>query len=372
MRQLNLDLQANRIEAVLATHRAPARVLGGVVTPRMVRFHLQPSPGVRVRRLVGLAEELALALDVPGCRIARDNGALAVEVPRPDPAPVSLLPLCARLARIPPCAALIGLDEQGTPLLLSLPSPDVAHVLISGSTGSGKTVLLRALIASLAMHNHLGEVQLILVDPKGRAFGPLARLPHLLCPPVSDGPEIAHRLDWLVAEMERRDRERITAPHLVLAIDELAEVAAVGGGGAIEALTRLTQRGREAGIHVVAATQKPAAALLGPLMKANFPVRLVGSVTSADDARVATGLAGSGAERLLGRGDFLLVVRGQSCRFQAALASDAELRALAEQLHSGGRHSRRWALPAPSEPPPGRLLDVVLRPRRGGTGVRST
>ena len=354
MRPLNLDFQANRIEAVLATHRAPARVLGGTVTPRTVRFHLAPGPGVRVRRLLGLAEELALALDVPACRIARENGALAVEVPRPDPAPVSLLPLCARLARIPACAALIGLDEQGTPLLLSLPSPDVAHVLIAGATGSGKTVLLRTLLASLAMHNHLGEVQFLLIDPKGRGLAPLARLPHLLCPPLSEAPAIMERLDWLLAEMARRDRERITFPHLVLAVDELAEVAAVCGSRALDALTRLTQRGREAGIHVVAATQKPATALLGPLLKANFPVRLAGSVASADDARVATGLPASGAERLAGRGDFLLVVRGQCCRFQAAFVSEAELHAVAERLRGGGRSSRRWT------PPPVPLPSAVF------------
>lgn len=336
------DLQANRIEAVLATHRAPARVLGGVVTPRLVRFHLAPGPGVRVRRLLGLAEELALALDVPGCRIARENGALAVEVPRRDPAPVALLPLCTRLARIPACAALIGLDDQGTPLLLSLPSPDVAHVLIAGATGSGKTVLLRTLLASLAMHNHLGEVQLVLVDPKWRGLAPLARLPHLLCPPLSEASAITERLEGLVEEMARRDREGISAPHLVLAIDELAEVSALCGSRALDALTRLCQRGREAGIHVVAATQKPASSLLGPLLKANFPVRLVGSVASADDARVATGLPASGAERLAGRGDFLLVVRGQCCRFQAALVSEAELRTISERLRQGGRASRRW------------------------------
>ena len=350
MRHLNLDLQADRIEAVLATHRAPVRVLGGVVTPRLIRFHLAPSPGVRVRRLLGLSEEVALALDVPGCRIARENGSLALEVPRADPAPVRLLALCARLAHIPACAALIGIDQQGVPLLLALASPDVAHVLIAGSTGSGKTVLTRCIVASLAIHNHLGEVQFILLDPKGRGFAPFAGLPHLLCPVLSDPQDIRCRLAWLVQELERRDREGITAPRLILVIDELAEVIATAGSETIEWLTRLTQRGREAGIHVIASTQKPTCSLLGSLMKANFPVRLVGSVPSADDARVAAGLAGTQAERLLGRGDFILVVRGQCCRFQAAYVGPDDLRTVVAQLREGRHISRRWLPPAREQP----------------------
>jgi len=338
-------LQADRIEAVLATHRTPARVTGGVVTPRVVRFSLAPMPGVRLRRLAGLAEEVALALDVAACRIARENGSLALEVPRPDPQAVQLLSLSARLARIPPCAALLGLDEQGAPLLLALGSPDVAHVLVAGATGSGKTVLLRTMVASLAMHNHLGAIQFVLVDPKGRGLEPLAGLPHLLFPVAARPEQVAHRLEWLVDEMLRRDREGISAPRLVLVIDELAEAIAAGGGQVVEALTRLTQRGREAGIHVIAGTQKPSASLLGPLMKANFPVRLVGSVASAEDARVAAGLPGTQAERLLGRGDFILVYRGRCLRFQAAYASPAELAALSARLREGGRTSRRWLAP---------------------------
>jgi len=356
MRRSTLDLQADRIEAVLATHRTPARVTGGVVTPRVVRFSLAPSPGVRLRRLAGLAEEVALALDVAACRVARENGVVALEVPRPDPEPVRLLPLSARLATIPPCAAVLGVDEQGAPLLVALSSPDVAHVLIAGATGSGKTALMRTMVASLAMHNHLGAVQFVLVDPKGRGLAPLAGLPHLLCPVLTKAEEIVGRLRWLTAEMLRRDQEGIGAPRLVLVIDELAEAIAAGGAPVVEALTRLTQRGREAGIHVVAGTQKPSASLLGPLMKANFPVRLVGSVASAEDARVAAGLPGTQAERLLGQGDFLLVYRGRCLRFQAAYASPADLEALSERLREGGRTSRRWL--APQRAPATRLAHM--------------
>ncbi|MCL6431967.1 MAG: DUF87 domain-containing protein [Anaerolineae bacterium] len=346
MRRTYLDLQANRIEVVLASHRAPARVTGGVVTPRQVRYHLAPAPGVRLRRLLGLAEEIALALDVPSCRIARDHGVVAVELPRADPAPVALLPLCSRLGHIPSCTAVLGLGDDGTPLLLALAGADVAHVLIAGSTGSGKTALVRTMVASLAAHNHLGQVQLVLIDPKGRGLLPFEGLPHLLSPICCEAAQIEERLSWLVAEMLRRDREGISAPRLVVVIDELAEVVASVGDPAVEALTRLTQRGREASIHVIAAMQKPSASLLGPLMKANFPVRLVGSVTSADDARVAAGVPGTQAERLSGRGDFVLVHRGQCLRFQAAYITADEVRSLVARLRESGLTAcRRLAAP---------------------------
>ncbi|MGQ9684407.1 MAG: DNA translocase FtsK [Anaerolineae bacterium] len=346
MRRVELEMQANRIESVLASHRAPTHVTGGVVTPRVVRFHLAPAAGVRLGRLNGLAEELALALQAPGCRIARTHGSLALEVPRADPSPVTLGQLRSRLTRVPPCTAILGLEEQGVPLLLSLPSPDVAHVLIAGATGSGKTVLLRTIVASLAMYAHPRQVQLLLVDPKGRGLSPLAGLPHLLAPLVSEGAEVVTALRWLVREMDRRDRQGIGSPRLVLAIDEVAEAIALGGVPVVEALTRLTQRGREAGVHVVAATQKPTAALLGPLMKANLPVRLVGRVVSADDARVATGIAGSGAERLAGGGDFLLVHSGQALRFQAASSDAKDLEAIAHSfvLAAGHREAQLRAL----------------------------
>ena len=149
-------------------------------------------------------------------------------------------------------------------------------------------------------------------------------------------------LEAVVAEMGRRDRAGRSLPRLVVAVDELADLLQTGGKGVAEALTRLTQRGREAGIHVVAATQRPSAALVGGLMKANFPVRLVGSVVSPEDAKVAAGMPGTEAERLLGRGDFLLVAKGQTIRFQAAYAGEGELAGIVEGIRAGGRRRRGW------------------------------
>ena len=337
-----LNMQADRIEAVLARHRVPARVAGGVVTPRLVQFRLVTQLGTKVNKIASLAEEIALALGSREARVYRSGSGINVEVPRPKPALVRLLPLAKRVRQLPPATAILGMDEEGSPLLLRLTAPDVAHVLIAGTTGSGKTALARTLLTSLAMHNRQADVQLVLIDPKGRGFGPLARLPHVLGNVVDSVDEAMEALTWLVAEMERRDRMRIRRPALVVAVDELADLLQVGGKRTEQLLTRIAQRGREPGVHLVACTQKPTAALIGGAMKANFPVRLVGAVNSVDEARYATGMGGSGAEKLEGRGDFLLVARGEVVRFQAAWLGPKDLDLVIQRLWNGTEKSRRW------------------------------
>ena len=350
-----LEFQADRIEAVLSLHKVPARVTGGTVTPRWVRFQVLPAVGAKISKIKGLSEELAAALDAPSCRVSRRGAAVAVEVPRDDPQPVRLLPLYRQLdedgAKVPPITAVLGLAEDGAPLLIRLPSPDVAHVLVAGTTGSGKTVLLQSMILSLAMANPApslfqrnghASLTLVLIDPKGHAFSPFEGLPHLARSVVQDVGEAAEALHSLVRLMEKRgaDAPADGAPSIdtrvVVVIDELADVLMTGGETIRHSLTRLTQRGREAGIHVVAATQKPTAAVLGPLVKANFPVRLVGRVTSVEDARTASGWSGTGAERLLGRGDFLAVAEGRVLRFQVAHVSPEEIREMVTQLAQSG------------------------------------
>ena len=234
------------------------------------------------------------------------------------------------------------IEQNGTPLLLRLSAPDVAHVLIAGTTGSGKTALARTLLTSLAMHNRQGELQLILIDPKGRGFAPLAQLPHVLGE-VAATPQVAvQRLRWLVQEMERRDQANVSRPVLIVAVDELADLLQTGGAAVEAMLTRLNQRGREAGIHLVACTQKPTAALIGGAMKANFPIRLVGAVASRDEARYAAGTNESGAEKLEGKGDFLLVAKGEVVRFQAAWIGPQDLQKITTRLQEGGRGVRQW------------------------------
>lgn len=327
-----LEDLANRIEVVLARHRLPGHVQGGVVTPRLIQFHLVTPVGVKVSKVTGLAEEMALALGCREVRVYRSDGKIHIEAPRPKAEPVRLLPLCEGLEGVPDGTAVLGVDAQGAPLLLRLPSPDVVHVLVAGTTGSGKTALARTVLASLAYYNSPAMLQIVLIDPKGRGFGPLATLPHVQGDVVATPEEGVARLEQVVAEMERRDHAGERSPLLIVAVDELADLMQTGGKQLEAALTRLAQRGRQAGIHLIACTQKPTAALIGGAMKANFPVRLVGAVASRDEARYATGMRESGAEKLEGKGDFLLVARGEAVRFQAAWLGQEDLTAIATTL----------------------------------------
>jgi S-DNA-T family DNA segregation ATPase FtsK/SpoIIIE len=336
MEKQTLNLQADKIEMVLAAHKAPARVWGGRLTPRTVQFHLAPAANTKLARLEALTEEVALALGTPSARLTRMNGTLSLEVPRRDSRLVSLSDLDAhiqndvQLRRIVTAAgtAILGLDSEGVPLLLRLSSPDVAHCLIAGTTGSGKTELARTIIASLILHQKPRDLQLALFDPKGRGLAPFESAPHLLCPIVADPDHTLAKMRYLVSEMERRDQLLVERPHIVVVVDELTDLLQVCGTELELLLTRLVQRGRGAGISVIACTQKPTARAVGGLMKANFPVRLVGRVASTDDARVAAGIGGTGAEKLAGRGDFLLIAGGQIIRFQAALAQASDFAAL--------------------------------------------
>ncbi len=336
MKTFQLDRQADIIESVLAAHKIEGKVWGGAVTPRFIRFDLTTAMGTRVNKVLALREEVAMRLGVPDIRLYRKGDAIRVEVPRTDAAVVRFTVLRKRLKKIPPLTALLGVDEDGSPLLLHIASPDVAHILVAGTTGSGKTALLRTLILSLALYNPQSRLQLALIDPKSRGLSALARAPHLIRPIESDPARAVDLLEGMVVEMERRDRLKISRPAIIIAIDELADLRMVAGKRLENALTRLTQRGREAGMHVILATQRPASAIVGGLVKANLPVRLVGAVTTPEEAKVATGIAGSGANRLRGRGDFLLVARQEMVRFQAAYASNDEIRHLIE------KETRRW------------------------------
>lgn len=345
-----LEYQADQIEMILASHKVPGRVTGGVVTPRWISYQIFPEISTKVSRIVALSEELALRLAVDRVRIARQGPIVQVDVPREDGQVVRLMQLCRGLKEVPKQTAILGMDETGVPLLLRLPSPEVAHVLVAGTTGSGKTALVRSMALSLAMHNRLGEVQMVFIDPKGNGFDPFGAfegqgdsLPHLLRRPVRDVHQAIFLLGEMVEEMVRRDRERISEPRVIIFIDELADLMEQGGKAMDRLMTRLTQRGRSAGIHLIACTQKPLVASIGSITRSNFPVRLVGSVASADDAKIAAGMPGTGAEKLLGRGDFLLVAKGHVTRFQAAYVSEAEIKQIMTRMNTGRRHNHRWA-----------------------------
>lgn len=326
-------LIAQRIEAVYSAHGIPARVWQAAQMPGFTRYVVTPALGTSLRKIVNLDEELALALDAPAVRVIRHRGTLHVEVPRPDPQRVTLAMIMPKVPRYEAVAAL-GIDEFGVPLLLRLPSPRVAHVLISGTTGSGKTELLRTMLVSLALRNRVGRLHIAIVDPKGR-FADLGQLPHLVA--LATEPVLMRDvLRQVVALIERRGAAYIL-PRLILAVDELADVVGYVRD-ALEMIERITQRGRESGVHLLAATQRPSALLIGGNMRANLPTRLVGRVVSPEEAKIASGLAQTGAEQLNGNGDFLLVAGGDTLRFQAALTTATDLAA----LPIGGPMARRW------------------------------
>lgn len=357
------EMQASRIEATLAARNIAARVWDATVTPRYVRYTLTHAIGVDVSRIERLQNDIAYNLNARAVRVYREGGQVCVEVPRDDASRfVEYKELRRRVPRWPKYTALLGVDDADNPLMLRLDSPTVSHVLVAGATGSGKSALLATLVASLLEHNHAGLLQVVALDQKGfkaEWMRGLLAVPTL----VSEDEETLDALDDLVALMLRR-RPGHTAPRIVVLIDELGELC-YRVPAAVQRIVRLTAGGREVGIHVIAGIQRPAARLIGNMAKANFPCRIVGSVTSADDAKCALGVGGSGAEKLLGKGDMILYNHGEMVRFQAAYTSPADLQAIGDALGRISRPVVRVKTPEPLEPPEPpipRELPQVLTP----------
>ena len=346
-----LDRQAGTIEYVLHTHGIRARVDGGKLSPRLAHFHLVLPAGVNPTRLSPLVPEIAGALGVLSCRLAVTEGGVYLEAPRPDPIPVRLLPLVQRVADVvPPATAALGLDTDGTPLLLRLNSPEVDPVIISGGPSSGKSSLLRGMALSLALHNSPERLRLLLLDCAGggAAFRGMEGLPHLACPVASGPVDALVSLRWALRILARRTRMagdeldfddpvegeppfeygplQSEEPELVVLLDGADELCAMtnrrANAEAAETLRRLLLGGPGHGIHMVLSAERPDE-IVGA--GGGWGARIAGRVASPEQARLATGLKGSGAQGLLGAGDFLVTLNSELIRFQAAAVSDAEL-----------------------------------------------
>lgn len=340
------ELMAGRIEQVFVAHSIHARIWEAKVGPRFVNYKATSALSVSAAKVKKLPEDMALHLGVQSVRIARDGGTWVIQVPRDTARFIALPEVAGRMAHIAPNTGLLGIDEEGLPLLIRIDSPDVAHIAIAGTTGSGKSELLRTLLLSFAMFNRPAFLQFALIDPKASKFTALTALPHMWrqCAIATSPADAALLLTALATEMDHRVADGRSSPHILIAIDELADIIQLAGKTVTEPLQRLVQGGRQQGLHVIAATQKPAATLVGGIIKANFPVRIVGSVVSADDAKVAAGVGDSGAEKLLGRGDFLLFAKGAKVRFQAPYNSEWEYNALVALVAAGqaDRKRRAW------------------------------
>lgn len=265
-------------------------------------------------------------------RLSRIDSRPQLAIARPQPRTVSLLSLAQEMNADPqlhqalqvPGTAILGVATDGVPLMIRLASPDVTHVLISGAKHSGKTEVVRTLVASIVLFQKPREIQMLVMDPSAGAFEFLTGTPHLLGDIATTSERGLEHLRWLENELERRENERVARPRLVVVIDQIAELLTHGGREFQVHLARLAQRGRSAGISLIICTNKANASDLNASLRSNFPVRLVGKHSGTND----------GADKLAGRGDFILMAGGERVRFQAAYFAAQDRDAFHAQLRA--------------------------------------
>jgi S-DNA-T family DNA segregation ATPase FtsK/SpoIIIE len=326
--------------------------------PVITSYEFEPAAGVKVSQVVNLADDLALAMKVAAVRIVGPipgRGTVAVEVPNPETATVYLREILvspefvSTRGRLP---LALGKDTTGNPVIADLVA--MPHLLIAGSTGSGKSVGLNTMICSLLYKATPADVRFLLIDPKRLELGVYEKIPHLLAPVVTDAKEASARLKWIVGKMDSRYKqlqaravrniegynkevppeERL--PYWVVVVDELADLMMVSAGEVQNSLIRLAQIARAVGIHLIIATQRPSVDVVTGLIKANFPTRIAFQVASKVDSR--TVLDANGAEQLLGRGDMIFVPPGasRSMRVHGSWVSDKEVKAICDFLRTQG------------------------------------
>lgn len=334
-----LEIQSRQIERVFSTHQVPTRVAGGQVQTQSIRFDLQSHLESGLHRLRGLKRDLLSVLGVADVSLNKDEfGQWRLDIVRPHEPPVALLDLLPLMPDLPECTAVLGIDEEGAPLLLPFTDPDITHALVVGTGNAGKTGLLRSMAISLAMTNRQSKLQLLIIDPSlpGHTSGelaPLMFLPHLLSQVISDPEEALRTLQILVDEMHHRLKHETKHPTIVTLIDNVELLLSIAPANFQSALAELLQRGAEAGIHLVLATSQPTSELFSSMMRANLPLRLVGTVKDEAESMAATAVVGAEAQSLLGEGDFLAVADGSQVHFQAAYIGNYDLHLTLETIH---------------------------------------
>ncbi|MEZ0284070.1 MAG: DNA translocase FtsK 4TM domain-containing protein, partial [Thermoleophilia bacterium] len=354
-----------------------ATVSDTVSGPRVTRYELQLAPGTKVGRITALRDDLAYALaareelriiaPIPG------KQAVGVEVPNPEASLVTLGDITREFpSHAGPLMAWLGLDLGGKPVYIDLSR--MPHLLIAGSTGTGKSVCLNSLLASILLRATPNELRMILIDPKKVELNHYESIPHLLTPVVTNMKDAAAVLSNIVREMESRyelmgmararnlrDWNEARAaggeppmPTILVVIDELADLMMVSPAEVEDAIIRLAQKSRAVGIHLVLATQRPSADVITGMIKANVPSRIAFAVSSQVDSRVV--LDAGGAETLLGHGDMLFRPVGTSRlqRLQGAYVGEEEIRAITDHWRAQGRPELREELmerPEPAEDP---------------------
>lgn len=351
---------AKKLESTLASFGVEAKVLQIHRGPTVTRYELQPKQGVKVSKIVNLADDIALNLAASGIRIEAPipgKSAVGIEVPNESSEMVYLRDVIDSdqfLAYPSKLAFALGKDIAGKPMITDIAR--MPHVLIAGSTGSGKSVCINTLITSILYKAKPSEVKLIMIDPKVVELNIYNGIPHLLIPVVTDPKKAAGALCWAVSEMTKRYNlfaetgvrdmkgynqkvgdETPKMPSIVIIIDELADLMMTAAKEVEDAICRLAQMARAAGIHLVIATQRPSVDVITGVIKANIPSRLAFAVSSGVDSR--TILDSNGAEKLLGKGDMLFCPIGESkpIRIQGAFISDQEVESIVEAVKQTGQ-----------------------------------
>ena len=344
---------AEALVQALANFGVEATMVGQVAGPRVTRYELQLAPGTKVGKVAALKDDLAYALATTEIRILAPipgKQAVGVEVPNLSPNIVTLGDIYDDLpATASPVSVWLGKDISGASVWTDLAR--MPHILIAGTTGSGKSGCINTLLCSILLRSTPDDVRMILVDPKRVELGLYESIPHLLTPVVSNAKAAAAVLGNLLSEMERRyekmslarsrnlpelnrvlaQRGEETLPYLLVVIDELADLMMISPQEVEDAIIRLAQKSRAVGIHLVLATQRPSVDVITGMIKANVPSRIAFAVSSQTDSRVI--LDASGAESLLGQGDMLFKPLGTSRlqRVQGAFVTEEEIGLIVEQ-----------------------------------------
>jgi len=332
------------LEETLADFGVNVKVVDIERGPVITRYELQPAPGVKVGQISSLSDDIALALSAQAVRILAPipgKNRVGIEVPNGATAAVFLKDVLSQgeyRASPSQLTLAIGKDTAGKSMIADL--ADMPHLLVAGTTGSGKTVCLNSLIMSILFNSSPSEVKFIMIDPKMVELVPYNDLPHLITPVVTDAKKVPAALNWLVGEMENRykllSKEQVRnikgyhakgldMPYIVVVVDELADLMQTSAKSVEGAIARLSQLARAVGIHLILATQRPSVDVITGVIKANFPARISFKVASKVDSR--TVLDANGAENLLGKGDLLFMKPGdpKPTRGQCSFVSDEEI-----------------------------------------------
>lgn len=377
--KMNKDItdKVQILEETFDNFGVKARVTQVSRGPSITRYEIQPPPGVKVSRIVGLADDIALSLAAPQVRIEAPipgKAAVGIEVPNEEIAMVTLREVLETKLFQESKSNLtvaLGKDIGGNPIVADLAK--MPHLLIAGATGSGKSVCMNSIIASVLYKAHPDDVKLLMIDPKVVELSNFNGIPHLISPVVTDPKKAASALRWAVHEMEERyelfantgakdivrynqviteasisstkdstsleeeagrdhENDLRKLPQLIVLIDELADLMMVAPADVEDAICRLAQMARAAGIHLVVATQRPSVDVITGIIKANIPSRIAFAVSSQTDSRTILDMGG--AEKLLGRGDMLFYPTGMAkpLRVQGVFVSDQEVERLVDFL----------------------------------------